>query len=366
MALCYTFHMKPISYFLFALTAATAATVEAASPAAISIEIVTERGVQSTAHRQWLQLLASIGQRDISIRSIRAGEQADIRNTGTPQRPRYRIVGVLDASGTLTLPGGKFQQRSRSQLSDYLDRLANDGPEDLTAKKGRYGLTKKQFEDVHAELSQTLEIPTQGRRLGDLLREVADSMELELSIDSKAQAHVERAEPLTDETKELTFGTALALLLRRDGLVLVPEKSRGKEVQLRVARLADVAPVGQDASGKEYREEELAEIVWPVGWKSDAQRRQLAPAMMEYLNAQIEGFTLAEAMDTIAPRTGVPIFWDHSTLRKHQIDPTTVEVKYPKKRSQLIRVIDRLLFQARLRGELKVDEAGTVFYWISR
>jgi len=348
--------MKSIFYFCCAFTLATAA--EAASPAAISIEIVTERGVQSTAHRQWLQLLTSIGQRDINIRSIRAGEQADIRSTGTAERPRYRIVGVLDASGILTLPGGRFDERSRTKLADYLDRLANDGLEGVTAKKGRYGLTKKQFEAVHSELSKTLGISTNQRLLGELLREVADSIELELRIDPKAQAIIERAEPLTDETKELTTGTAMAMLLRRDGLVLAPDKPRGEEVGLRVARQADVA--------SEDDEESLADIAWPVGWKSEAQRRQLAPAMMEYLNAQIEGFTLAEAMATIAPRAGVPIFWDHATLRKHKIEPTTIQVQYPKKRSQLIRVIDRLLFQARLRGELKVDEAGTVFYWISR
>lgn len=349
---------------LIVMVSLLATVAQGAAPATVSIEIVTERGVQSTAHRQWLQLLTEIGLRDINIRSIRAGEQPDLRDTGTAQRPRYRLVGVLDASGTLTLPGGRFQQRSRSQLADYIDRLANDGAEGITAKKGRYGLTKKQFEDVHAELSKTLGISTAGRLPGELLREVADSIELELRIDPKAESYVERAEPVADETKQLTLGTSLAMLLRREGLVLVPEKPRGEEVGLRIARLVDVAP--GDADGKEYSEEDLADIAWPVGWKSDAQRRQLAPAMMEYLNAEIEGFTLAEAMDTIAPRTGVPIYWDHATLRKHQIEPATLQVKYPKKRSQLIRVIDRLLFQARLRGELKVDEAGTVFYWISR
>lgn len=342
------------------------ADAKAAPGASISIVIVTERGVQSTAPREWLQLLTRIGQRDVSIRSIRAGEQPDVDNTGTVDRPRYRVVGVLDSRGTLTVPGGRFDSRNHRKLADYFDRLASDGIDGVTAKRGRYGLTEKQFEAVFAELSQPAEIQAEGRSLTEVLNDVGDLLELELLIDEKAHAVIGRSESATEEVSDLTLGTALAILLRRDGLVLVPQKKRSEEVALRIARLVDVTPNDEDTTARGNRDEALADICWPVGWKSDAQKRQLAPAMMEYLNAEIEGFTLAEAMETIDPRTGIPIYWDHATLRKHQIDPTTLQVKYPKKRSQLIRVIDRLLFQARLRGELKVDEAGTVFYWISR
>lgn len=66
------------------------------------------------------------------------------------------------------------------------------------------------------------------------------------------------------------------------------------------------------------------------------------------------------------PRMGVPVYWDHATLRAKKIDPAKIDVKLARQKTRLIRVADRLLFQARLRGELKVDEAGTVFYWISR
>lgn len=339
--------MKTIINNLLLLTLATAA--EAASPASISLEIVMEQGVQATAPRDWLQLLTGIGQQDVRIRSQRPGEEPQLEQLGTPERPRYRVVGVLTVNDQLLLPGGRFDLRSRAKIRDYFDRLGADGAEGVTAERGRFGLTEKQFRQVHADLSQTIGFATKGQSLVDVLKQLRDSLDLSLIVDDRAWEVLNDAGPVADEVEQLTIGTGLALLVRSHGMVLVPDKQRGQDVTHRIARAVDVE--GES---------------WPVGWQSDALPRQLAPEMLEYLNAEVEGFKLTEAIDAIAPRAGVPIYWDHRTLAERKIDPATIEVRYARRRAQLIRVVDQLLFQARLRGELKVDEAGTVFYWISR
>lgn len=325
------------------------APILSAADARIAVEVVTERGVQATAHRDWLQLLVRCGADDVRIRSHRVGDEPSLVASGSESRPRYSVVGLLNAEGILTLPGGRFNRRSADKLRDYFERLAADGAEGVTAERGAFGLTKKQTELVYDDLAKPLGVATQGLPLADVLKAIEKATELELRMDDGAWRIVRDAEPVTDEVESLTVGSALAILIKRDGLVLVPTKERGEQVSLRVARARDI-------DGE----------TWPVGWKSDRRTSELAPAMMEQLNAEVDGFKLAEAMESIAPRIGVPIYWDHATLRSEDIDPATVDVKLERQRTRLGRVIDRLLFQARLRGELKVDEAGTVFYWISR
>jgi hypothetical protein len=63
---------------------------------------------------------------------------------------------------------------------------------------------------------------------------------------------------------------------------------------------------------------------------------------------------------------GVPIFVDQRTLAARGIDPTTVKVKLPRTKTYPRKAFDRILAQGRLAGELRVDEAGTPFYWVTQ
>ena len=350
-----------IATILLAGAIATGAVPQAhAARAALTLEIVTEPSVQATAHRQWLQLLTALGYQDIRIRSSRSGDRPQLQSTGTKDRPRYRVTGLLDGRDQLHLPGGRYTLQQRAKLGDYLDRLAADGPEGVTAKTGKFGLTEKQFNLAFAELTKPLiaslrqpgaqvVTTTEGLSLVDLLKQVQQTSKLKIQVDNRTWEVIQQAGPMADNVQPLTLGAGLALLLRSHDLVLVPEKKRGEPLSLRIARKADIA--GE---------------VWPVGWPAKGGASKYAPKLMEQLNAEVDGFTLTEAIDAIAPRAGIPFYWDHAMLRDRKIDPTTLQVTFARRKTHLKRVVDRLLFQARLRGEIKVDESGTVFYWISR
>ena len=79
------------------------------------------------------------------------------------------------------------------------------------------------------------------------------------------------------------------------------------------------------------------------------------------LNVEIDGYTLTEAIDAIGPRIKIPIYWDHTALAAAHIDPTAIKVAVPKTRTYYKRVLDRVLAQAHLAGQLRTDEAGTRF-----
>lgn len=333
-----------------------AATALGAAP--VEVEIATERGLQITAPREWLQLLTSLGIDQVRLRSAARGEEPTLTNRGSAAAPRYHVLGILTARQQLVLPGGSFARKDRAKLKDYFDRLAADGAEGVTAPRGRFGLTERQFKAVHAELSQPLGVATQNRPLSQLLERLAGRMAHEIEIDLAAARILRESGPIADELRQLTTGTALAIALRQCGLALRPVKIRGGQVVLRVVPL----PLPEDVR----RGADESDENWPVGWDSDSRPRQLAPALFETVNAHIAGYTLREALDAIGPRIKVPMFVDDWTLVQFGIVADQVQVEFPQQRTFYKRVLDNLLFQARLHGELRVDEAGTVFYWVTR
>jgi len=323
-----------------------AAAVQAAPT--IELEIVTEQGVQITAPHQWLQLLTELGIHNVRIRGARAGDQPSLANVGSDDRPRYHAVGVLTSREELQLPGGTFRASDRRGLADYFRRLADDGAEAMTAPRGRFGLTKKQMAAVFAELAQPIEFETKGQTLPTILQRLEAGSKVPLAIDPQADRSLRAAEPVEDEVRGLSAGTGLAILLRAHGLVLRPEKLQGEPLVLRIA--------SADSEGDS----------WPIGWEPKEPPVQLAPAMFEEVNVEIEGYTLAEALTAIGPRIKVPHFLDYATLAKFGVDPNTIQVALPRTRTYYKRILDRVLSQAKLGGRLRVDEAGTVFYWITR
>ena len=101
-----------------------------------------------------------------------------------------------------------------------------------------------------------------------------------------------------------------------------PEK-RGEPVAYHVA------VAGPDVAAAKTKDSDT----WPVGTESNKSPRELAPVMMESLNVEIDGYTLAEAIDAIGPRIKIPIYWDHNALAAAHVDPTAIKVSVPKTRT---------------------------------
>ena len=338
------------------------AVCNAAPP--VELELATERGVQITAPHEWLQLLTSVGIDDVRIRASRAGDEPQVVNRGTNERPRYHVVGILTARHELRLPGGTFTRSSRAALEDYFERLSADGGESLTEPRGLFGLTEDEMAAVLAALSQPINFETKGRPLTDVLDRLQKTSTVPLVMDPTAERLITAAKPVADELNGITAGTGLAMILRSCGLVIRPEKRSGEPVALHVlaAQPDDIheSTVGKSQSaGNDLKQ-------WPIGWEPDRPPGELAPSLFEYRNAEIEGYTLEETLAAIGPRVKVPMFLDHRALAAAQIDPAKIQVRLARTRSLYKRIIDRVLSQARLGSDVRVDEAGTPFLWITR
>jgi hypothetical protein len=339
---------------------ACAVTSRAAPP--VELELATERGVQITAPQEWLQLLTAIGIDNVRIRAAQPGDEPRVENRGSQERPRYYVAGLLTSRNQLMLPGGTFSRGDSSRLKEYFAQLAAEGGESLIAPRGMFGLTEREIEAVFADLAQSIDIETKGQAPRTLIDRLQSQFSLEIIVDPKADQVVREAAPVIDELKGLTAGTALAMMLRSDGLVLRPEKPRGRPAVFQID-MTDGDSIDASTLGRSANHEMT---YWPIGWELQKPPGETAPSLFEFLNAEIDGYTLEETLAAIGPRLKIPLYLDHAALAAHQIDPLRIQVRLARTRTFYKRVIDRALAQARLGSQLRIDEAGTPFLWITR
>jgi hypothetical protein len=321
--------------------------------ATVTVEVANQGGSQATAPQKWLQLFADAGVTSVRVRGANPGDKPELIELGTPERPMHKLVALLTRDGKLAVPGATFTERDGRRLAEYIERLRADGAAATTAERGRFGLTRKEFELVYDELSKPLgEVdPEQS-----LLRLVnAQRGEAPWSIDAEARAPLTAATAGADAAKlaRLARGTALAALVGAEGLAIVPEKATGKPLHLRIAT----------AHG--LRES------WPVGHQPQEAPGAVAPVLFQSIDIEVADYTVAEALEAVAPRLvhrGEPIaiVWDRFALRREGIDPAKVEARIAPGRMTYKRIIDRLASQARLAAKLRIDEKGKPFLWLTR
>jgi len=313
----------------------------------VSFELVTETGFPLTGAQRWLEALKDLEDVDLRIRPGQADDQVEVTNRGTEASPRYHVVGVLTAENRLELPGGRFGLHDRAQIAKWLEKLREGGVEGLTAPKAAFGLTAKQLVEFHDRLTRPLAFKTKGIRAGDVARQIVRDAAVEFTVTEPARQAFARHELVLDELEGLSSGTALAATLRPLGLVFSPGKPRGGQVPLQISDVREV------------------EEAWPIGWPPEDVPRNIAPKLYEYLTVEIAGTPLAEAIEAIRGRVGVHFLFDHNAIARQDIDLTKESVSFPRRRIQYQRVLDQVLAQGHLMSELRLDEAGIPFLWIS-
>ncbi len=320
---------------------------QVAAKARIELELITEPGFPTAGSHQWMAALKDLGLDRLRITGGREDESPELVSEGTAAAPIYRVKGVLTSRNQLRLSGATFQLGDKGRLADWLARLAEGGPEEVTSKRAAFGLTSKQLVDVHQKLAAPVRQPTRTNRASEVIEAIARELALAVELDPHAAEVISGEHQVADELVGLSSGTALAAVLRPLGLALVPRKADGGQLAVQIVR-ADQVPES-----------------WPVGWPPEKKTVELVPKLLELLEVEIRDTPLSEAVDAIRGRLEVPLLVDHNALAKHRIDMAQIKVTYPLRRTSYKRILDSVLTQGRLRGELRVDDAGRPFLWIS-
>ena len=86
--------------------------------------------------------------------------------------------------------------------------------------------------------------------------------------------------------------------------------------------------------------------------------------MYEFLNANVQGVAITEVLKAVGGRPKMPVLMDHNALRAARGGAGEGD-QVPQSRTTYSILLRKALFQARLKHEVRMDEAGTPFLWIT-
>ena len=254
------------------------------------------------------------------------------------------------------------------RLAAWLDDLAQNGPPDKRPKLVAFGLTAEQYDRVKKDLAAPVGFSTAGLARRDAVERIAGKLSFPLRLEDTLLPSPEtgegpgvRADPgktpklsqtpgadkIEDELSGLSAGAALACLLCAADYLLVPQVV-GKQIKYSVLKAqSDV---------KEF---------WPVGRPPQAPPPEVLPGLFEFLNVNVQSIPAATVLDTIGKRLKTPVLYDRAALAKYKIDPAKAKVSFPRAATNYSMALDRMLFPVGLQLEIRVDDAGKPFLWVT-
>lgn len=312
----------------------------------VELEIALESGSSPLAAQNWGRLLGELKSTTVRIRSRKSTDQVGVEVLGSKASPIYKVTGVINDRNELQLPGGRFSERDGTRLAAWVKKLSEEGPGGDVKAAMPFGLTEEELKSVRGDLKAAVDTSTAGIDRNEVLAALKRKLTLPLELSPGVEAALTTAGPIAEELKGMSTGSALAALLRPAGLALVPRKGpRGLGYVV-------VKPV---AGGE----------VWPVGFASDERSQQLLPVLFESIEVEIAKNPLSDVLAAVGPRLGAPLLVDHNSLAYHNIDLEKTEVSLPAKKLPYSLILRKLLGQAKLVYEVRVDEAGKPFVWVT-
>lgn len=319
-----------------------------ASAGTVYFEVYTQRGAPLTAAQQWSRILADAGAANVTLRSAQAGDRSEIITRGAGQAAIYTVRGVLDAGNTLQVPGNRFSATETRKLADWIRTLAEEGPEIAeAAERPAFGLDSRRMQDVRDDFARRLTGSTLDREPRFVIESIRQQLRWPVVIDPRATAALNQAAPVMNELQGMACGTALAAVAQPLGLAVLPRRDAAGGVEYVLGPAAGAAES------------------WPIGYLPEGLPRDTAPTLMEMVPVEIEDVALTEALDAIGERVQLPFLYDQAALIRQRISPEDIQVSLPSKRTTYAQILQGLLRQGALRYELRQDDAGEAFLWIT-
>lgn len=320
----------------------------ATADAIVKLEVATQPGVSPTASQEWLNVLKGLDFAELRIRSARGDEVPEALSED--QGRSWRVVGVMTPNGTLVLPNGKFTQGDRRAIGAWLVKLKTGGLSGGAGAGGGkpvpFGLTPDQIVALYEGLAAPVSFSTRGQPSIDVVKRIRSNITIQVAASGNVASAFEDDEGVRDELQGIASGTALAAVLRPLGLVLIPD-GMSSPVRLTMAKASD------------------SKLIWPVGWPPDKKPGEMVPLLLKFIEVEISDTTLAEALEAMQERLQIPFLLDHNGLARQRIDPTRIQVTIRKGKTFYSKILDQLVAQAKLKWEMRVDEAGRPLAWVS-
>jgi hypothetical protein len=320
----------------------------ASAEAAVRVEVELSVAPDFPASRlqQWARLLNESDFDRVRIDLNGSNGRPRTESLGNDTARIYKVHGVLISSGHLLLPDGKFTLQQGGQIADWVKALRVDGPDGKLRGEAPFGLLPKELEQVRKALSAEVAFTGEDLNRSEVIQRLVASLEMPVLQPRASADHSAREDHLASPLRGLSTGTALAYALRGSGQIVRPQRS-GNTVRLFISKAS------RDAEA------------WPVGYPAEQQRRTLLPTLFEMTEVEITNVPLGDALSAIAQKLEVPLLMDEAALQQMDLDPAKHPVSLPEARLSYSLILRKLLSSARMKSELRIDDAKRPFLWVT-
>jgi hypothetical protein len=340
-------YRKLIPWAVFSVWIAASASTAFSQSRMIELEVYVEERAPLGTAQDWMEALNKSGADRISVKSGNlAAPIAEEKALGNSTM--ILVKGIIDRN-RLRLPGGTYGINDQAGIAALLKRIRDDGAAVALADKMAFGLTAPQLVELNSQLSAPIDFSTKGASIRDSLTQISQTIGHKFQLDEAATKALAGDDTIAEELRGISAGTAIAIMVRPLGLVLQPERIQGQSAKLAII---------SSPSSKEH---------WPIGWPPEQLPVKTAPKLFERLDLEIRGFKLQTTLDAIQKRIEIPLVYDHNSLARAGIDLNEIKVTLVQNKVSYMSAISKLLRQTKpgLIQELRVDEGGKPFLWIS-
>jgi hypothetical protein len=322
----------------------------AVTKTSIEFEIMMAPEADILAPQEWGPVFEKSGCA-VRFREQLLDDQPEITEKVRGSLRMVNVIGELSRDGKLIFPGKSFSLDQGAKLAAWIKELETYGAQGSPDGQPVWGLTDQQFEDLYAELSKPVVAAVEGLEFQSAVKEMGlpNGYAFRLHESAIEQMKAPGADhPLRHEVSGLSRGTALAIVLADYSLGFRPLRTPGGSIELVAEPLdAVVNP-------------------WPIGWpiEKDRPRNESAPGLFEQVEAGFEDVSLADVLSAVEQACGTRVIVDYHKCAKREIDPASLKVSLPKKKTAWILILRTVTAQARLTREVMADEAGTAFVYV--
>jgi hypothetical protein len=335
-------HRTALTLLLITLSAAAQAEVPR-----VELELYLQDRASATSSRQWIEVLSKAGVANIRFATSARRVPIEVKNLGTKDRPSFKVTGVVSAQNVLTVPGGRFRLSDRAKIAAWLKGLGQaDERAAAAARNNAFGISAEQFAQVQQDLAKPLKFSTQGVAATSVINSINRMLTSKLAVNPSAKSALDPRTKVLEELEGLSAGAVLAIVLRPAGLMFRPRERNGQLEYYVTTSTAKSQP-------------------WPIGWPAEKRPRDLVPKLYEFTEYEIEDFELPDVLAAVQESLGVPFVYDQNSMARHKIEIDKVKVTLGTGKTYNRKLLSLVLNKAGLKYDLRVDEAGKPFCWIT-
>jgi hypothetical protein len=320
----------------------------------VRVELITDRRGAPLAAQRWAKLFQNF-KVPLRIRRSVGGERTSVREKTSSRLRQVTVIGLLDRSGRILVPGKSFSPGNPNALGKWLEELKAFGAKGNPTGQPAFGLSEGQFNTLFEILAQPFQKDLKGQTLGEAIRSLGLPAHLKLDL-ARLGSDSRYRLPARTNGPGLSRGTTLAALLATRGLAFQPRRTPAGDMELRILKTpalkrgAKTPPKGR---------------AWPLGWPPRLSRIKTARPLFEIVPVELNDAAFLDVIDAIVTKTEIPMLIDHHRLAQQNIDPNTLTVTIKPKKTSWFQLQKSATNPHHLTRDLRIDEAGKPFVLIT-